>query len=250
MTGANVPGAVPPADPFGRAIRDFHLGQQEEPLLQRDGEDVLEHPIGCFYFEEFDPESEGGAWLASWLDGPLLDLGAGVGQHALHFQDHFETVAIETSDHLVETMHDRGIEAARHGNMFALRETFERDRFRAVLAHGTQLGLAGSMAGLRQFLDDLASVTADGATAVLDCYDPKHEEASDLLGFRDDPTRGLAHRVMHFEYEGDVGETLLFRLFSPERLRDAAAETGWTVADVRYSDSANPSYYRGALAKA
>ena len=247
---ARTPPIVPPPDPFGRAIRDFHLGEQEEPLLQRDGAEVTEHPIERFYFGEYDVESEWGVWLRSRLDGPLLDLGAGAGRDALYFQDRFETVAVEVSEHLVETMRERGVEDARRGDMFALRESFESDRFRSVLAHGTQVGLAGSMAGLREFLADLAFVTTDDATAVLDCYDPEHEAAADLLGYRDDPTSGLAFRVMHFEYEGDVGETLLFRLFSPERMEEAAADAGWEVEDVRYGSGSNPSYYETALAKA
>lgn len=37
---------------------------------------------------------------------------------------------------------------------------------------------------------------------------------------------------MHFEYEGAVGETLLFRLFSPDRIREATVGTGWDVAEI------------------
>ena len=50
----------------------------------------------------------------------------------------------------------------------------------------------------------------------LDCYDPTQEDTLDLLGYRADPTLGLAYRVMQFEYKGDLGEILLFRLFSPD----------------------------------
>lgn len=231
-------------DPFGRAIRDFHRGEQDEPLIDRDGAAIREHPIEEFYFGTFDPESEEGDWLTSWLDGPLLDMGAGVGRDALYFQDQFETVAIEVSEHLVETMCERGVRDARVEDMFALRETFDRDRFRSALAIGTQTGLAGSMQGLRRFLGDLAFVTTPDATAVLDGYDPNHE-SEDLLGYRADPTPGLAHRVLHFEYEGEVGDTLLFRLFSPDRVREAAIGTAWNVAAVR-SDA---GYYRLALTK-
>ncbi|WP_132058321.1 class I SAM-dependent methyltransferase [Halorussus amylolyticus] len=234
-------------DPFGRAIRDFHRGEQDEPLIQRDGEQTLDHPIERFYFGEFDAADESGAWLDSRLDGPLLDVGAGAGRHTLHFQERFETVAVEVSDHLVETMAERGVEDARRGDMFDLRESFERDRFQSALAIGTQLGLAGSMQGLRRFLGDLAHVTRPDATAVVDCYDPDRNRVSELLGYRPDPTPGLASRVMWFEYEDDTGETLLFRLFSPDRLREAAVGTGWEVETVDYGDDG--PHYRAALAK-
>ena len=238
------------SDPFGRAIRDFHRGEQDEPLARYDGGDVeQEHPIERFYFGERASDSALTAYLERWLDGPLLDMGAGVGRDARHFQERFETVAVEASEHLVKTMRDRGVEDARLGDMFALRESFDRDRFRSALAIGTQLGLAGSLQGVRAFLGDLAYVTSDDATAVLDNYDPRHEEVPELVGYRRDPTPGMAYRVFHFEYENDVGEELLFRLFSPDRLREACVGTGWDVAAVRGGAEADRTQYRAALRK-
>jgi hypothetical protein len=231
------------SDPFGRAIRDYQHGNQEQPLIQRDGEETREHPIKQFYFDDFDAESERGKWLRSWLDGPLLDIGAGAGRDTLYFQRQFETVAIEVSDPLIETMRERGVTDVRHADMLALRETFERDRFRSALAYGTQLGLTGSIHGLRKFLGDLAFVTTPGATAVLDCVDPAQEETREFLGYRADPTSGLAHRVMHFEYKGEVGETLLFQLFSPGRVREATIGTGWEVAEIRRTDGNEHHFY-------
>jgi hypothetical protein len=172
-------------------------------------------------------------------------MGAGVGSDALYWQDQFEIVAIDVSAHLVETMRDRGVENAVQADMFALRDSFERDRFESAHAVGTQAGLAGSLRGLRRFLGDLNAVTTSNATAVLDFHDPEYEGASELLGYRSDPTPGLAYRVLHYEYEGDVGETLLFRLVSPDKLREATVGTGWEVAEVRRSDTGY--HYRAAL---
>ncbi|MDY6764673.1 MAG: class I SAM-dependent methyltransferase [Halobacteria archaeon] len=236
-------------DPFGRAIRDHHLGEQDEALLQRDGEEVQEHPIERFYFGEYTGEGEVGEWFEKWLDGPLLDIGAGVGRHSLYFQEKYETVAIEVSENLVKTMRERGVRDARHADMFSLRYNFERDRFASALSHGTQLGLVRSMEGLRRFLGDLAYVTDPEATAVVDCYDPESEGTADLLGYRTDPTRGLAYRVMHFEYEGEVGETLIFRLFSPDRLREATVGTGWEVSEIQRGPDDNSYHYHAALSK-
>jgi len=133
--------------------------------------------------------------------------------------------------------------------MFDLTAAFERDRFRSVLAYGTQVGLAGSMAGLHRFLGDLAFVTTPDATAVLDCYDPDAQGATEMLGYRADPTPGLASRVMAFEYESDRGRPLLFRLFSPDRLREATLGTGWTVAETKRDLTDNDVHYLAALAK-
>jgi hypothetical protein len=133
--------------------------------------------------------------------------------------------------------------------MFALREAFPRDRFGAALANGTQIGLAGSMRGLTEFLGDLAYVTTPDATAVVDCYDPTHPETADLIGYRDDPTPGLAHRVMFFEYDGETDPVLRLRLFSPDRLREAALGTGWAVDEIDRGDGGDAHHYRAALRK-
>lgn len=238
-------------DPYGRAIRDFHRGDQADPLVARDGADSEEHPIEEFYFGEYpdDTDDTRVERLESWLQGPLLDAGAGVGKHALYFQGQFETTAIEVSSHLVETMRERGVDDARHVDMFELREAFEPDRFRSVLANGTQIGLSGSVQGLRRLLGDLAFVTTPDATAVLDSYDPSSEGTAALLGYRADPTPGLAHRVLTFEYEGDVSETLLFRLFSPGRLREATTGTGWEVEEIARNTGESSHHYQAALAK-
>ncbi len=232
------------ADPFGRAIRDEYRGDRDRPLVDRDGSDLREHPV-ALYFRDAETDDDL-PWATARLDGPLLELGAGVGRHALHFQERVVTVATEVNDHLVETMRDRGVADARRADMFDLPD-FDR-RFRSVFARGTQVGLAGSVAGLRAFLRDLDRVTGPRATAILDAHDPAHERTPDLFGFRPDPTPGLAYRAFHVEYRGDAGPTLLFRLFSPARFREATLDTPWKVTDVRQSGARAP-HYQVALAK-
>ncbi len=233
-------------DAFGQAVYDHYRGEQAGPLWQCDGPERREHPIEAFYFEPYDPESYRGAWIDSHLSGPLIDIGAGAGRDTLYFQDHFETVAIDASPALVQTMDDRGVEDARVGDMFDLRADFDRDEFAAALAYGTQLGLAGSIAGVRSFLCDLEYITEPGATAVVDGYDPTVIEPGEMLGYRRDPTPGLAHRVMWFEYDDEVDPILQFRLLSPARLREATIGTEWELVDVTRRDP-SAAHYLAAL---
>jgi hypothetical protein len=235
-------------DPFGRAIRDFQRDECDDTLWRVVGTDRREHPIEAFYFGGFDPSEDLAAWTDRHLEGPLVDLGAGAGRHALYYQDHVETVALERSAHLVETMRARGVADAREGDMFALREQFDRDRFRSALAVGTQSTLATSRIALREFLGDLAHVTDPDATAVLDGYDPRHPETKALAGYRGDPAPGLGYRTFRFEYAGEVGDTLLFRYVSPDRFRRAVAGTGWRVREVR-GGAPGAVQYRVALEK-
>lgn len=188
------------ADPFARALRDHHRSERDAPLLVHGDDETRVHPVAAFYFD--DPERM--RWLESWLDGPLIDLGAGVGRDARFLQERIETVAIEVNDRLVETMRERGVTDARRGDMFALRESFDDGRFRSALSHGTQLGLARSMDGLSDALAEVGAVTTADATAVVDGYDPDRPGTADLVGYRTDPRDGLARRTMQFEYEGSA----------------------------------------------
>ncbi|PSP81844.1 SAM-dependent methyltransferase [Halobacteriales archaeon QS_4_69_225] len=241
-----VPRTVEP-DPLGRAIRDHHRGERTHPLVDRDGGATREHPIERFYFEPVADDPDIG-WVESWLSGPLLEVGAGAGRHALYFQERLETVATDLSRHLVAVMDDRGVADARRADMFSLRAVFDDGRFRSVFARGTQACLADSPAELRRFLADLAAVTTRDGTAVLDGFDPGHERAPELFGHRPDPEADVARRCYHQTYEGAVGKTLSFRLVGPDRLRAAAEEAGWQVADVRRGDPRTP-HYQAALAK-
>ena len=234
------------ADPFGRALLDYARGEQDAPLYQRDGDERLVHPVGDFYFDEF-AEQPAAEWTESLLHGPLLDAGAGAGRDALHFQERFETVALEVSDHLVELLDRRGVEQVLKGDLFALPETFDRDRFRSILVVGTQIGLAGSINGLRILFEAFATVTTADGTVVLDAYDPTYDGGDDLLGFSSSPEPGVAYREIRYEYEGAVGDSLRILLFSPERLRDATAGTDWRVAEIERPHDAY--YYRAALRK-
>jgi SAM-dependent methyltransferase len=236
----------PVPDPFARALRDHHRDERDAPLRVHGGGECREHPIEAFYFG--DPADDDALpWIESWVDGPLLDVGAGVGRDARYFQERFETVAVEVSDALVETMRDRGVDDARRGDLFALDETFPPDRFRSVLIRGTQLGLAGSTDRLRSTLADLDAVTTADGTAVVDGYDPAHPGTADLIGYRDDPRDGLARRTIRFEYAGERGDPFEFLLFGPDRLRAAAADAGWRVAAVDRPSAADTGYYRAAL---
>jgi SAM-dependent methyltransferase len=230
------------SDPFAQALHDHHFDELREPLRYRRGEETEAVGTG-FYFETVDLD---GSWLASWLDGPVLDMGAGAGRHALALQERYETVAIEHSERLVEVLRDRGVDDARLVDMFELPEAFEADRFESAIALGTQACLSRSRQGFEGFLDDLAQITTPDGTAIIDGYDPEHAHTKEKIDYYEDDAEGLAYRVLQMEYDGTLGEPWLYRLFTPDRVREVVTRTDWTVADVQYG----PEYlYQVALEK-
>lgn len=237
------------ADPLGRAMLDCQRGGRRGTLVYRDGEATEPHDIEGTYF------AEPGDWSADWrrrldaLEGPVLDVGCGAGTDAAWLESRGrDVVAIDVSPHAVQTARERGLNDVREMDMFDL--DFTRGRFRSGLAKGTQLGLAGSMTGVRAFLADLASVTDGAGAAIVDSYDPTGLDPRTFIGYRSDPRHGVARRVFHFEYRRpdgsrEVGRTLSFVLFGPDRLRDVLIGTPWTLEAVWPREA----YYRARLEK-
>ncbi|WP_306054871.1 class I SAM-dependent methyltransferase [Natronococcus wangiae] len=230
-------------DPLGRAMRDYQRGEPGT-LSYRDGDRTGGGRVREHYFR---PRSEWGEHTIERLrslEGPVLDVGCGAGQHVCWLQDHgVDVVGVDVSPGAVEAARSRGGEDVRRDDMFDL--PFDRDRFRSLHCIGTQLGLAGSLAGISELLAEFARVTGGDGVAVVDNYDPRRL-GDDFLGYRFDPRTGVARRCFHFEYERDgervVGPTLQFLLCSPARLEEATIGTPWAVTDVRHDDPDGAHY--------
>lgn len=212
-------------------------------LRYRDGARTADGRVREYYFAppaEWDDDTVALCErIASW-GGPVLDAGCGAGKHALWLQERgVEVTGIDASPAAVEAARERGVDDARVMDLFD--PAFERGRFRTAYAFGTQVGLAGSLAGVRALLAEFARLTDGDGRAVVHNYDPAAVD-EELLGYRPDPREGVAHRCFHFEYEPTgserraVGPTLHFLLFGPDRLADATIGTPWTVADVDAGD--------------
>ncbi|MFB6171537.1 MAG: class I SAM-dependent methyltransferase [Haloarculaceae archaeon] len=237
------------ADPLGRTMLDYQRGRHRGNCYHRDGDAVADANVAGYYFRPSDAWPAAFRSLLASLDGPVLDAGCGAGQHALVLQRDREVIAVDASPGAVRAARERGVADARAMDAFDL--DLGANAVRSILVNGTQAGLAGSLPALGAFLDDLARVAAGGGTAVVDSYDLAREQTADLLGYRPDPRAGLARRTFHVEYEypiaggwtREVGPTLSFLLFGPDRLREAARETPWSVTEVRRRGG----YYRAVL---
>ncbi len=228
---------------------DYQRGGLRGECQYVDGAETADGHIHENYFTELGEGDSDFPDRLLALDGPVLDVGCGSGKHALFLQRHDVPVtAFDVSPGAVETARERGIEDAHVADMFDM--PYPTNRFPSLLANGTQLGLGGSIAGIRSLLCEFARVTTSDATAWVDEYDPAAlDDPGEMFGYRPDPRGGVAHRTFHFEYDRDgerlVGETLHFLLVSPDRLRDACVGTPWSVTEV----DDRGVYYKARLTK-
>ncbi|WP_435320037.1 class I SAM-dependent methyltransferase [Haloarchaeobius sp. TZWSO28] len=237
------------SDPLGTAMLDYQRGGLRGECRYVDGTETADGHTHENYFTAVGGGDDDFSDRLLALDGPLLDVGCGAGKHALFLQAHgTDVVPFDVSPGAVAAARARGVADAHVADMFDM--PYRSNRFPSLLANGTQLGLGGSIAGIRALLCEFARVTTSDATAFVDEYDPAAlDDPGEMLGYRPDPREGVAHRTFHFEYDRDgeplVGETLHFLLVSPDRLRDACVGTPWTVAEV----DNHGVYYRARLVK-
>jgi SAM-dependent methyltransferase len=210
---------------------DYARDEYDEDCVYRDGDDVEDASVGEYYFRPESEWSEKERADIDALSGPVLDLGCGAGRHALALQDRgVEVLATDVSPGAVQAASERGVTHAVQMDMFDLR--LPDDAYRSVLALGTQVTVAGSLARLADFFDELDRVTTDDARVLVDGYDPTDPTCSNLLGYRADPREGLARRSFRFQYGDEFGEPIEMLLFSPDRLRETLAGTAWAVENL------------------
>ncbi|GGL54210.1 class I SAM-dependent methyltransferase [Halocalculus aciditolerans] len=240
-------------DPLGRAMLDYARGDYERGACEyvtaeadaprNDAEHANGEGVGgerrerarVFenYFDGPNPASEDVPARLSRLanaGGRVLDVGCGAGQHARWLQERVTTLAADASPNAVCAAREMGVVHAAEMDLFDL--AVPADAFRGVHCIGTQATLNRPGTTFTDVLDEFARVTDDAGVAFVDAFDPEHADADRLFGYRDDPRDGLASRAFRVEYDGEVGRTLAFTLYAPDRFRDAAAGTEWRVADA------------------
>lgn len=237
-------------DALGQAMLDYQRGGLRGECRYVDGGETVDAHIRENYFGDPENREKSSKRLLDSLEGPVVDVGCGAGNHSLYLQKHVDDlVAFDVSPGAVAAARARGVDAAVVADMFEM--AFPRNSFRSVWMCGTQLGLAGSVAGISALLSDLAFVTDGRGVAVVDNYDPRRVDGDRMLGYRPDPRDGVARRAFHFEYDRDgerlVEPTLSFLLCGPQRLRDATVGTPWSLAEVHEKPAG--AHYRAVLEK-
>ena len=160
-------------DAFGAALVDFvNSGSPTEELLLEvdDGRVLPAMAAEWFFLQEPDWVDAERNLLAEAVKGPVLDIGAGAGRLALHFQSlGWPVVAVDLSPGAVEVCRRRGVVDARLGD---LRDPPTDKAWSTILLMCGNLGLAGGWDETRQLLSRLHQIAAPEAVILADSVDP------------------------------------------------------------------------------
>ncbi|GHE23469.1 class I SAM-dependent methyltransferase [Sphingobacterium griseoflavum] len=211
-------------DVYGEALNDFHtLGELKEPLfLHSSYGDIEEMPIEVFFRDEEDfPELEHIA--LALCDGHVLDVGAGVGGHALHLQQKgFLVDAIEQSAIACSIMAQRGVQTILEGDFFKL----ENKQYDTLLLLMNGIGLAGTLEGFRSFLRHAKTLLRKNGQLLFD--------SSNIAYLYDEykiekPKHYFGEIRFQYAYKGHTGQPFAWLYIDQDELIKIAREENWVV---------------------
>lgn len=211
-------------DIYGEALVDFYtLGELREPLLLHSSYgDIDEMPIEVFFRDEDDfPELEHVA--LALCDGHVLDVGAGVGSHALYLQGKgFLVDAIEQSEAAASIMQKRGVQNIIVGDFFKLKDkTYDTLLF---LMNG--IGLAGTVDGFRALLQHAKTLLSAKGQLIFDSSDISYLYEEYNI---ERPAHYQGEIKFQYEYKGVMGKAFDWLYMDQQELIKTAREENWVV---------------------
>jgi SAM-dependent methyltransferase len=216
-------------DPYGRALYDYFLhGQADTLWLHTSYGETEEMPVDWFYREEVDlPRLE--RLALSCCRGRVLDIGAGVGSHALMLQEAGLPVeALESSAWCARIMRERGVE-----NVVGLSYRDYRARgFDTLLMLMNGIGIVGSLDGLRDFLKMAHSWLNPGGRIILD--------SSDIAYLYEDlvrPSHYYGQLSYCYAYRSVKGEWFDWLYVDFNTLAVLAQSCGWRAEQLAAEDT-------------
>jgi SAM-dependent methyltransferase len=178
-----------------------------------------------------------------FVEGRVLDVGAGAGRHSLDAQARgLEVVAIDVSPGAVEVCRRRGVRDVRLLPLAAVDERL--GRFDTVLMMCGNFGLVGTADEAAPILRRLHGITAPTGRIVLDSVYPYVDaDAAELAYEAQNRVRGLmpGQVRIRLRYGERVNPWFDLLNLSPAELGALVEASGWRVAKVVEGDL--PDYY-------
>jgi SAM-dependent methyltransferase len=216
-------------DVFGEALKDQYTKPPSETLWVHNSYDEPEEmPVDIYFREESEmPDLELKALRL--CKGKVLDVGAGVGSHALILQKRgFDVTGMDISAPAVAIMKQRGLQKAIEGNILQYKD----DTYDTLLFMMNGIGLTGTIAGLTSFLKEVKSLLKPGGQLLFDSSDLSYLYQE--VAF---PASGYYGEVsFRYEYKGLKGSWFKWIYVDQQTLKSLAKKQGWMVEIVFEDD--------------
>lgn len=228
-------------DVFGKVLKDHYLGRQKGKLwLHNSYGSPEDMPVDIFYRNKFEI-SELESIAIDLCKGKTLDIGAGVGSHALILQNNgIDVTAIEISEVACDIMQKRGVKKVVNKDIFQ----FDGEQFDTILMMMNGIGLCGDMEGLERFLEYLKKLIVPGGQIIFDSSDIAYLYKSD-----DFISSNYYGEISYqYEYQSVKGNWFKWLYVDFNSLEQIANKLGWDC-ELIFEDDMDQFLVRMVLAE-
>ena len=217
-------------DVFGEALKDQFTKPPAETLWVHNSYGRPEKMPVEIYFrnEKGMPELELKA--LELCTGKVLDVGAGVGSHALILQRRgLDVTGMDISASAVAIMKQRGLKKAIEGNILK----YTGETYDTLLFMMNGIGLTGSLPGLKSFLNSAKALLKTGGQLVFDSCDLSY-----LYQVKPFPIHGYYGEItFRYEYKSIKGNWFKWIYEDQKTLIEVAGQQGWNTEIIFEDDS-------------
>lgn len=215
-------------DIYGNALLDFHkFGNADTLWLHNSYGEPEEMPIDVFFRNKDDmPEIELRA--LSLCKGKVLDVGAGVGSHALLLDEKkIDVTAIDISPIAVQIMQERGVKNPQLQDFFQVNEKYD-----TLLFMMNGIGLTGTLQGFEDFLKRAKQMLNPKGQLLFD--------SSDIRYLYDDmpmPANQYFGEISYaYKYKKQKDNWFNWLYIDPTTLQRLSKQHGWKCKIVFHDD--------------
>lgn len=242
---------MPDMDAYGQELFAHWKG---EPGVM----EIIEREDG--YFDAHDGPSLYFAPVESWppheqqameyVEGRVLDIGAGAGRVALYLQERgHEVVAIDNSPLAIEVCRKRGVQNVSLTPISHIGSNL--GKFDTIILLGNNFGLLGSYRLAKYLLRKMGSITSPGGRIIAESTDISQTTNPDHLSYQAyNLQRGrMPGQVrIRVRFRKSVGPWFDYLLVTKGQMMDILDGTGWQVS--RFIDAPQGPSYIAILEKA
>jgi len=207
-------------DVFGKVLKDHYQGRQKGKLWLHNSYGMPENmPVDIFYRTKSEL-TELESMALDLCKGKTLDIGAGVGSHALILQDlGLDVTAIEISESACDIMRRRGVKRVINADILQ----YEAEQFDTILMLMNGIGLCGDIKGLHNFLDYLKRLLLPGGQVLFDSSDIAYlYKADDFIA-----SNYYGEISYQYEYQSIKGKWFKWLYVDFPMLQQIAEKIGW-----------------------
>ena len=218
-------------DLMGRAIWDYFYQENPEDLQTETSISELDDLPVSYLFRNY---KEMNALEQKALDlslGKVLDVGAGVGSHALYLQNDkkLKVTALDISPRSIEICKARGLENAVCEDFLK----FSDDKFDTILLLMNGTGIFQNLAKIDQYLQKLKTLVAENGQILIDSTDILYMYDQDEDGGVLVPATGYYGELDYYlHYKGESEEPMKWLYLDFNTLKNAAQANGFKIQKV------------------